>query len=277
MASGRMIGKKIGCSKQVHDLSSDTCRLAYTWTIPHLDKEGRIHGDASILKSLIFPRRIDVTPEMMQDFITEWAINGLVQMYEVQGDIYLFFPSFKKNQPGLRPEKEPDSILPAPDEGRQIDAILPPKVRRNGGKRTVQGNGREVKGSKGKIEDAAKAADADASIAETDKVLYHRVEAVFLAKNDDRFTDYPKEGSAIKGLLKKAKARAPDDPDSLLHAMLEAFWKLRCGDDKFWKGQPFLPSTLNSSAIWDRVLEMMRNKERMTDPVAMRVAKGEMT
>jgi hypothetical protein len=40
-----------------------------------------------------------------------------------------------------------------------------------------------------------------------------------------------------------------------------AFWRLKSGNDKFWSGQPFLPSTLNASGIWDRVLESMRRDE----------------
>ena len=31
---------------------------------------------------------------------------------------------------------------------------------------------------------------------------------------------------------------------------------------KFWKGQPFKPSTLNSDGIWSRVLEELKNKKK---------------
>ena len=110
---------------------------------------------------------------------------------------------------------------------------------------------------------------------EKDLYLYHSVEKAFLSKNDDKFTDYGKEGKAIYGLIKKAKGRSPDNPTDLLREMTHRFWKLRCTDDKFWKGQPFLPSALNASGIWDRVLETMRNEERSADPVAMAIAKGE--
>lgn len=108
-----------------------------------------------------------------------------------------------------------------------------------------------------------------------DLSLYHSAEEAFLSRNDGRFTDYPKEGAALKGLVKKARARAPDAPADFLLQMITAFWGLRCTGNSFWQGQPFTPSALNASAIWDRVLETMRNDERGADPVAMAVARGE--
>jgi hypothetical protein len=267
MAHGRMISKKIGCSKQVHDLSSDTCRLAFTWTIPHLDKEGRIHGDPSILRSLVFPRRTDISPDIMQGFINEWAIQGLVQLYEVQGDTYIYFPTFRENQPGLRSDKEPDSCLPSPEEGRQIDGKVPSKVRKSSVKVTSQWNGMEGKRREGKIA-------ADAAVTETS--FYQRVWKGFLSKNGDKFTDYGKEGKATHGLIAKAEARDKEHAEDLLISVCAAFWKLKCGTDKFWQGQPFLPSALNSSSIWDRVIETMRSQETVADPIALAVARGEM-
>lgn len=106
--------------------------------------------------------------------------------------------------------------------------------------------------------------------------LYHVVEQAFLSKNDGRFTNYGKEGKAIHGLMDKAKARMPDDPASLLSAMLDAFWRLKTGDTSakgFWRGQPFLPSAL--SPLWDRVLETMRDD--VVDPAIMAIIKGEAT
>jgi len=114
--------------------------------------------------------------------------------------------------------------------------------------------------------------DGVPSVAE--KSLYHAVEQAFLSRNDGKFTDYGKEGKAINGLIKKATSRSPGEEGSMLKEMISKFWVKRCNGDKFWKGQPFLPSTLNSSGIWDRVLETMRTAETTVDPVAMAVAGG---
>jgi hypothetical protein len=62
-------------------------------------------------------------------------------------------------------------------------------------------------------------------------------------------------------LLAKARARDAEHAEDLLVSVCAAFWRLKSGNDKFWSGQPFLPSTLNASGIWDRVLESMRRDE----------------
>jgi hypothetical protein len=106
-----------------------------------------------------------------------------------------------------------------------------------------------------------------------DKELYHAVEAAFLSRNGDRFTNYGKEGKAIHGLVEKARGRLADDPGAMLHAMLDAFWKLKTGDTSakgFWRGQPFLPSAL--SPLWDRVLETMR--EDVISPELLAIVNG---
>ena len=95
--------------------------------------------------------------------------------------------------------------------------------------------------------------------------LYHKVEKAFLSKNGDKFTDYPREGAAIKQLIKRAEARDKEHAEELLGSMIRAFWKLKNSGDKFWSGHPFTPSTLNTVSLWDRVLETMRRDEIPAD------------
>jgi hypothetical protein len=126
-------------------------------------------------------------------------------------------------------------------------------------------NGMERKnGKKRRIESPA----ADAAIVKTDP-LYHGIERGFLQHNGGKFTDYGKEGKAIQGLIEKARARDKDNAKDLLVSVCAAFWKLKQGTDKFWQGQPFLPSALNASSIWDRVLESMRREEIPPDVLAI--------
>jgi uncharacterized protein YdaU (DUF1376 family) len=92
-------------------------------------------------------------------------------------------------------------------------------------------------------------------VSEDESELYHKVKTVFEREQPGhRFTDYGKEGRAIKGLITKARARSPDKPDAFLSGMIGQFQALRKNGDKFWRGQPFLPSALNASGIFDRVL-----------------------
>lgn len=92
-----------------------------------------------------------------------------------------------------------------------------------------------------------------------DKELYQSIQQAFLAKNGNKFTNYPKEAQGTKGIIAKCKARNPTDPAGMAQAMIEKLWQLKSGSDKFYSSQPFLPSTLNASGIWDRVLEQYRD------------------
>lgn len=115
MARGRMVNSKIVLNRAVNDLSDDTSRLAFTWLITFADVEGRTYGDPAVVRSMLFPRRTDVTVEQVERYIREWAAAGLVQWYEAEGDLWIAFPSFERNQRGLDRRKEPVSCIPAPD------------------------------------------------------------------------------------------------------------------------------------------------------------------
>lgn len=99
-----------------------------------------------------------------------------------------------------------------------------------------------------------------------DLVIYHFIQESFYSKLPDRkFTNYGKEGKAIKELIKKAKARSPDRPEEFIGIVINRFSKLREGNEKFWKSQPFIPSALNSSGIFDRVLNEMYLEQEADD------------
>lgn len=115
MARGRMINSRIAMDKAVNDLMDDTSRLAFTWLITFADSEGRTHGDPALVASMVFPRRRDVTPTLMMAYMVQWEAKGLIHYYEAEGDWWIEFPAFAKNQRGLDRRKEPDSIIPPPD------------------------------------------------------------------------------------------------------------------------------------------------------------------
>ena len=100
--------------KKINDLSNDTSRLGFTWLVSFADVEGRTPGDPAIVKSLLFPRRMDITAEQVQLFIQEWAAAGLIIWYEAEDDLWIQFPKFDENQKGLRKDREAPSHIPAP-------------------------------------------------------------------------------------------------------------------------------------------------------------------
>ena len=112
MAKGRFISKEISLDKRVNELSDGFSMVGFTWLITHADREGRTYGDPAIVKSLIFPRRPDITIEMVAGYIQEWANAGLIILYESGGDAYIEFPNFEKHQIGLRKERESPSSIP---------------------------------------------------------------------------------------------------------------------------------------------------------------------
>lgn len=135
-----MINNAICRDKKVNDLSDDTCRLLFTWLITSTDCEGRTYGDAALVKSIVFPRRLDITIDMVEEYLQEMQSSGLIMRYEVDGDQYIWFPNFDKNQIGLRKDREPSSELPAaPDEVlRKIAGRLPDDCRMIDGLREVE-------------------------------------------------------------------------------------------------------------------------------------------
>jgi hypothetical protein len=136
MARGRMIVNEITKDKRVNELSSDTSRLAFTWLITFADVEGRTYGDPALVRSMIFPRRDDITVKQMEEIIQEWHDVGVVIWYGAQGDKWIYFPSFPKHQQ-LRRDKEAPSHIPPPPEVQppqeQSPVDTPPEGRNEDG------------------------------------------------------------------------------------------------------------------------------------------------
>jgi len=144
MARGRFISNKIATDRKVHELSSDTCRLVYTWRITFEDREGRIIGEPEMLLALVFPRRRDITIETIQSYIDEWVRAEFIYIYlNGDGDKVIQFINFEKNQVGLRKDKEPESVFDHPEHCRIISGNVPDKLPSNRIEENVNGNGIE--------------------------------------------------------------------------------------------------------------------------------------
>jgi hypothetical protein len=136
MARGRFISNAITSDKKINDLSDDTSRLAFTWLVTYADCEGRTHGDPAMVRSLLFPRRSDVTNERMEAYISEWQAAGLVRVYSANGDLWIDFPNFSKHQTGLRKDHEAASTIPPLESGittellRSKDVVGTPQIKR---------------------------------------------------------------------------------------------------------------------------------------------------
>ena len=141
MARGRFVSRSITLSRQVHELRDDTSRLAFTWALTFVDRECRWYADPDVVKSILFPRRHDITVEDMAAMIEDWAQHKLIVLYEVDGERFMWFPKFRKHQAGMRLEREAPSIIPPPPANigvkpelvRQDDGVTPPELHHNDG------------------------------------------------------------------------------------------------------------------------------------------------
>lgn len=141
MARGRFISNEITKDRQVHELSCDTCRLAYTWLITLADSEGRVTGEPDLLLSALFPRRRDITPDTIQQYIDEWVEAGFVLLYlGSDGDRVIQLINFDKHQIGLRKDRETASVYEAPDECQVVAGVTPDDCRSDDGKNRVNVN-----------------------------------------------------------------------------------------------------------------------------------------
>ncbi len=114
MPEGRMLGKAVSQSKKLANLSSDTVRLIYTWTIPHLDREGRIKGDPGLFRSQVCPR-LDISLSQIEAVLEELRGAGLIFWYQgADEDMYIQVQNFSTHQPGWKKDREAASRFPAP-------------------------------------------------------------------------------------------------------------------------------------------------------------------
>jgi len=106
MARGRMLNKTVCASKKFDDLPDDTCRLLATWTISNLDCQGVFYGDPAMVRSYVFPRRIDVTLQDIERHLLAMEEVGLIEIFYDKGDVWQYWPGFPQNQVGLRADRE---------------------------------------------------------------------------------------------------------------------------------------------------------------------------
>ena len=117
-----MLKKVVSTSQKLARLKSDSARLLYTWLLPHLDVEGRFSADPDVVKGYVVPR-LKMTPKQVAQYLQEMADVGLIQIYQVNGDLFLEYAKFKDYQT-LRKKREAESIIPKPNSRITPSALL---------------------------------------------------------------------------------------------------------------------------------------------------------
>ena len=118
VAEGRFISKRVSVDRRHWSLSSDTHRMLFLMTIPHLDRDGRITGDAYELIATIAPPLIAAKDFDAESFVADLERVGLAKLYTAEcGNPVLWFPRFLSNQKGLRRDREaPSKYSRHPDD-----------------------------------------------------------------------------------------------------------------------------------------------------------------
>lgn len=111
MARGRMLNQSIAEDAEFNEMSIEA-QLMLLRTLPFLDRDGLINGNASVLRGRVAPL-LDL-PKSMASIVDEWVNADLVLRYTVGKQTIIFFPSFAKNQIGMRYERETASTYPPP-------------------------------------------------------------------------------------------------------------------------------------------------------------------
>lgn len=97
MASGRFLSTSVSEDVRLNGISVEA-QMLYLMTIPHLDRDGIINGNPSVLRGRVCPLREDFQSKMTA-IINEWVQVGLVIKYTAGDDTALWFKGFSKNNP----------------------------------------------------------------------------------------------------------------------------------------------------------------------------------
>jgi hypothetical protein len=203
MPVGRILLKSISSSRKLAQLKTDGARLLYTWLIPHLNIHGCYEADPLVIRSHILSR-LDKTVEEVVSYLEDLESAGLIQKYNVNGDIFLFVPDFKEKQPNLRPEREGKTHIPAP---------TPDLLLQNSRRTPAQVKLSKVKLSKVNIKTQPSAA----------------LKAAFDKLLNDKFNIY----SLINRLKKESKVGI-DIPEVVLLKVCDMYWKTKPDINFVW-------------------------------------------
>ena len=93
----RIIKETIRTNKAINSLTDFQFRM-WTYLLTYVDDYGRGSAEPDILKGFVFPRRKSVTEKNISDCLTDLACMGLIDLYEVDGESYLCFPTWADHQ-----------------------------------------------------------------------------------------------------------------------------------------------------------------------------------
>jgi len=93
----RIIKESIRTSRSVNQLSDFNFRT-WLYLITYVDDYGCGSADPEILKGFVFPRRKSVTEKQIEKALADLAMQGMIVLYERDGEPYFAFPNWRDHQ-----------------------------------------------------------------------------------------------------------------------------------------------------------------------------------
>jgi len=207
------------------------------WTIA--DDSGRLRGNSRMLASLLYPYDNDA-PDLIDKWLTELVNEKCIIRYLSDDQNYIQICNWLSHQ---KIDKPSTSHIPPFDESSRIFA----NPLESSSEDLGMDLGREGNGSI--TPQAATPKPFEVTVPEKANPLFTEIRTAF-EKVNGNFTNYGKEGKAIKLIIKMTKG-----DQNAIRVMIRTFFILRQRNDKYWSSMPFTPSRLAASGVWDGVKE----------------------
>lgn len=199
-------------------------RMLYLGLWNQADEHARAQADPRLIQGQVFPYEDDLTPGDIDVMLKALEVAGVVQLYEVDGDPYLYLPKLGKHQrleptkvdsrhpspPCATAEDQPDAD-PSDTDARAAQTDPSAAQTDPGGARTkhVAGSREHEAGTRGADESAPRRAGDDDGFAEFWQA-YPRREA--RRRAEQAWRSALKRADSATILAGLARFRWPDDP-----------------------------------------------------------------
>ena len=125
MAVGRMLNRTVGLDQELNSVSIEA-QLLFLMSIPHLDRDGLLIGEALPHLGTVLPLRPDFFPRY-ENLIRELVDCEIVIRYPTKKGRVLFFTGFRKNQTFSYTREGASIFDPPPGYVRTPSGIEPDK------------------------------------------------------------------------------------------------------------------------------------------------------
>lgn len=124
----RIIKENIRTSNKVNKTSDAGFRF-WIYLMTYVDDYGRGSADLDILKGFVYPKQVNKTRKNVEDALKELASIGLIRLYEIDGEPFLYFPNWDEHQTVRNKRSKfpapPDDCMQSATTCKQLQANVP--------------------------------------------------------------------------------------------------------------------------------------------------------